>query len=176
MINSLICVGFMAMIVVVLDYAQLTDPNEEHLAYIFVGVFGFQVIFMISFIIVCYIARQKELTKLSITRHEVEVREYERLKGKVESKDEFLVHSYINDKIATELQDSSVRQVYAGVLRNEIQPAKAAGWLFDENDWVADDSKIVNLKPRIVKINKDKTPFKAKKVPMNETPTRIRLN
>jgi hypothetical protein len=157
MISSLLYVGSMAVIVVILDYLEITDQADEPLAYIFVGMFGFQIVAMLLFVVICYFARKIELKKLIMTRHQVEIAEYERLNGVVDSKDEFLVHSYFNEKITSKLPDSSIHSTYAGVLRNEIQPPEAAGWLFDENDWIGDDTKVGNLKPRIVKqINETK--------------------
>ena len=150
MIASLLFVGSMAVIVVILDHLQITDPTEPQLAYIFVGMFGLQVTAVAFFTIYCVQARKIEVQKLSMTRHQVDIAEYERLNGQVDAKDEFLVHSFINKVVeSTHPGSKDTRRVFDGVLRKNIYPSSAAGWLFDEDDMVHDDKRIGKVKPHI---------------------------
>ena len=160
MIASLLFVGSMAVIVVILDYLEITDPADPQLAFIFVGMFGLQITAVTFFTIYCVQARKEEIKKLSMTRHQVDIAEYKRLKGQVDSKDEFLVHTFINKVIkSTHPATKDTRKVFDGVLRKNIYPSSAAGWLFDEDDMVHDDQRIGKVKPRINE-SKSGTPIK----------------
>ena len=104
----------MAAIVVILSWQEVTDPNDEQLVYIFVGLCGLLFFSLFLFACYCIYARIIERKKLTMTRHEVEVAEFVRLKGGSDDKDEFLVHTDINATTLSTLPNGEKHKVFQG--------------------------------------------------------------
>ena len=88
--------------------------ETEKDVFIFMFMFSSVVIVNILFSMYCSYARKTELKKLTMSRHEVDVAEYVRLSGQIDSQDEFLVHTYIHPEKTSVLVNGSTRPVFEG--------------------------------------------------------------
>ena len=136
---ALFFVFMIAVLCVIILAYDLEGSDEE--TYLFYSLLGATVLGHVIFAIHVYICRAIEYQKMTVNRHQVDILEEQRLAnqcggqcmaGEPESKDEFLVHTYIH-KMDDDRKDidGNERHTYTGALRKQIQPPEAAGWLFN---------------------------------------------